>query len=171
MNLETTSAQSDGSQELAALAGKYLTFSLANEDFGLEIIRVREIIGLQEITPVPRTPDFVLGVINLRGKVIPVIDLRCRFDMPVKEADERTCIIVVEVLPETEAVLMGIVVDSVDEVSEIKSDELEATPNFGVALDTSFIMGLAKCQNSRVKTLLDIDRVLTQSEVAALGSM
>jgi purine-binding chemotaxis protein CheW len=151
------------------IAGKYLTFSLAAEDFGLEILRVREIIGLQEITPVPRTPEFVKGVINLRGKVIPVVDLRLKFEMDYKEPDERTCIIVTEVLVDDDAMLMGIVVDRVNEVIDVKADEVEPTPSFGVSLDTSFILGLAKTAN-HVKTLLDVDRVLTQREISGLAS-
>ncbi len=152
------------------MAGKYLTFSLAEEDYGLEILRVREIIGWQEITPVPRTPDFVQGVINLRGKVIPVIDLRLKFDMPYKEPNERTCIIVAEVILVDDGVLMGVVVDRVNEVIDIKGEEVEPTPSFGVSLDTSFILGLAKT-GDHVKTLLDIDKVLTESEMSGLAAM
>ncbi len=151
------------------IAGKYLTFDLADEEYGLEILRVREIIGMMEITPVPRTPDFVLGVINLRGKVIPVADLRLKFGLPYKEPDDRTCVIVVEVQSEGETVQMGIVVDRVNEVVDVKASEVEPTPSFGVALDTAFILGMAKVGN-KVKILLDIDKVLTASEVAAMAS-
>ncbi len=151
------------------ISGKYLTFDLAEEEYGLEILRVREIIGMMDITPVPRTPDFVLGVINLRGKVIPVIDLRLKFGLPYKDPDERTCVIVVEVQNDGQTVQMGIVVDRVNEVVDVKGAEVEPTPSFGVALDTAFILGMAKV-GSKVKILLDIDRVLTTSEVAALSS-
>ena len=151
------------------IAGKYLTFDLADEEYGLEILRVREIIGMMEITPVPRTPDFVLGVINLRGKVIPVADLRLKFGLPYKEPDDRTCVIVVEVQSEGETVQMGIVVDRVNEVVDVKASEVEPTPSFGVALDTAFILGMAKVGN-KVKILLDIDKVLTASEMAAMAS-
>ncbi|MCA1905520.1 MAG: chemotaxis protein CheW [Desulfarculus sp.] len=151
------------------VAGKFLTFDLAEEEYGLEILRVREIIGMMAITPVPRTPDFVRGVINLRGKVIPVIDLRLKFGLPYKEPDERTCVIVVEVMSDGRTVQMGIVVDRVNEVVDVKPGEVEPTPSFGVALDTAFILGMAKVQG-KVKILLDIDRVLTTSEVAALSS-
>ncbi len=151
------------------IAGKYLTFDLAEEEYGLEILRVREIIGMMEITPVPRTPDFVLGVINLRGKVIPVADLRLKFGLPYKEPDDRTCVIVVEVQSEGETVQMGIVVDRVNEVVDVKASEVEPTPSFGVALDTAFILGMAKV-GDKVKILLDIDKVLTASEVAAMAS-
>ena len=160
----------DAARALAErIAGKYLTFDLADEEYGLEILRVREIIGMMEITPVPRTPDFVLGVINLRGKVIPVADLRLKFGLPFKEPDDRTCVIVVEVQSEGETVQMGIVVDRVNEVVDVKASEVEPTPSFGVALDTAFILGMAKV-GDKVKILLDIDKVLTASEVAAMAS-
>ncbi len=155
--------------QLEDIAGKYLTFDLADEEYGLEILRVREIIGMMDITPVPRTPDFVLGVINLRGKVIPVVDLRLKFGLPYKEPDERTCVIVVEVANQDMTVQMGIVVDRVNEVVDVKSEDVEPTPSFGVSLDTSFIHGMAKV-GEKVKILLDIDKVLTSSEVDALAS-
>lgn len=161
-------AHGEASSTLAdRIAGKYLTFDLAEEEYGLEILRVREIIGMMGITPVPRTPDFVLGVINLRGKVIPVIDLRLKFGLPYKDPDDRTCVIVVEVMSDGQTVQMGIVVDRVNEVVDVKGADVEPTPNFGVSLDTAFILGMAKVGN-KVKILLDIDRVLTSSEVAAL---
>ena len=155
--------------QIENIAGKYLTFDLADEEYGLEILRVREIIGMMDITPVPRTPDFVLGVINLRGKVIPVVDLRLKFGLPYKEPDERTCVIVVEVANRDITVQMGIVVDRVNEVVDVKAEDVEPTPSFGVSLDTSFIHGMAKV-GDKVKILLDIDKVLTSSEVSALAS-
>ncbi|MBI4800865.1 MAG: purine-binding chemotaxis protein CheW [Desulfarculus sp.] len=158
-----------GSSLAERISSKYLTFDLAEEEYGLEILRVREIIGMMEITPVPRTPDYVLGVINLRGKVIPVIDLRLKFGLPYKDPDDRTCVIVVEVMSEGSTVQMGIVVDRVNEVVDVKGSEVEPTPNFGVSLDTTFILGMAKV-GTKVKILLDIDRVLTSSEVAALSA-
>jgi len=151
------------------IAGKYLTFDLADEEYGVEILRVREIIGMMEITPVPKTPDFVLGVINLRGKVIPVVDLRLKFGLPYKEPDDRTCVIVVEVANEGTTLQMGIVVDRVNEVADVKAADVEPTPSFGVSLDTAFILGMAKV-GDKVKILLDIDKVLTASEVAAMAS-
>lgn len=146
-------------------AGKYLTFSLAGEEYGLEILRVREIIGLMEITAVPRTPGFVKGVINLRGKVIPVIDLRLKFGMEEGERTDETCIIVVDV----GAVEMGIVVDKVSEVLSIAEEEIEDTPSFGVDVDTEFILGIGKAAD-RVTILLDIAKVLTASEIAGLAT-
>jgi purine-binding chemotaxis protein CheW len=139
--------------------GKYLTFSLAGEEYGIGILKVKEIIGMMTITPVPQAPDFVKGVINLRGKVIPVLDLRLRFSMEAGEYTERTCIIVVEAAVANGSVHMGIVVDAVSEVLNIRQDDTEDTPAFGVKLNTDFILGMAKLGGG-VKILLDIDRVL-----------
>jgi purine-binding chemotaxis protein CheW len=149
--------------------GKYLTFSLGKEQFGIGILKVREIIGLMEITPVPKTPEYIKGVINLRGKVIPVLDLRLRFGMAAVEQTERTCIIVVEMASsEGDLLLVGIVVDSVSEVMNIRSEDIENTPAFGVGVDTDYILGMAKSEKD-VKILLDIDRVLSHEEIAMLG--
>ena len=143
----------------AAREGKYLTFSLAGEEYGIGILKVREIIGMMSVTPVPQTPEFVKGVINLRGKVIPVIDLRLRFCLEATAYTERTCIIVVEIQGETGALPMGIVVDAVSEVLNIRGADIENTPTFGVKLNTDFILGMAKTDGG-VKILLDIDKVL-----------
>jgi len=141
------------------LEGKYLTFVLADESYGLEILKVREIIGMMAITAVPRTPPFVKGVINLRGKVIPVIDLRLKFGISEVAHTEETCVIVVDV----GSVEMGIIVDKVSEVLNIAAGEIEDTPSFGVSVDTDFILGLGKA-NGRVTILLDITRVMAGSE-------
>ena len=138
---------------------KFLTFSLAGEEYGIGILKVKEIIGMMSITPVPQTPEFVKGVINLRGKVIPVIDLRLRFTMESTTYTERTCIIVVEINGDAASVPMGIVVDAVSEVLNIRAADIEDTPTFGVKLNTDFILGMAK-MNGGVKILLDIDKVL-----------
>ena len=167
LNQETATGLNTG---LEAISGKYLTFNLADEEYGLEILRIREIIGMMAITPVPRTPDFVLGVINLRGKVIPVVDLRSKFSLPFREPDERTCIIVLEAHQNGEALLMGIVVDQVNEVTDVKSEHVEPTPSFGVSLDTGFIKGMAKISDN-VGILLDIDRVLTDAELSSLDGI
>ena len=143
----------------AARDGKYLTFSLAGEEYGIGILKVREIIGMMSITPVPQTPEFVKGVINLRGKVIPVIDLRLRFGLEATVYKERTCIIVVEIDGDSGSLPMGIVVDAVSEVLNIRGADIENTPTFGVKLNTDFILGMAKTGGG-VKILLDIDRVL-----------
>lgn len=144
--------------------GKYLTFNLAGEEYGIGILKIKEIIGMMPITTVPRTPEFVKGVINLRGKVIPVIDLRMRFAMEEIDYTDRTCIIVVEIGQQAETVEIGIVVDAVSEVLSIKSDDIADTPTFGSKLDTDYILGMAKIQGG-VKILLDIDTVLNDREV------
>ncbi len=147
--------------------GKYLTFFLAEEEYGIGILKIKEIIGMMPITTVPRTPEFVKGVINLRGKVIPVIDLRLRFAMEEINYSERTCIIVVEIGEQVGTVQIGIVVDAVSEVLNIKSDEIADTPTFGSKLDTDYILGMAKMEGG-VKILLDIDTVLNDQEVTLL---
>ncbi len=148
-------------------AGKYLTFSLEDEEYGIGILKVKEIIGMMPITSVPRTPEFVKGVINLRGKVIPVIDLRLKFSMESIEYSERTCIIVVEINSDSETVLIGIVVDAVSEVLNIKADDIEEAPTFGTKLDTGYIQGMAKMEGG-VKILLNIDKVLSGQEISDL---
>jgi purine-binding chemotaxis protein CheW len=147
--------------------GKYLTFTLASEEYGIGILKVKEIIGMIAITTIPQTPSHVKGVINLRGKVIPVIDLRLKFGLPSMEYTERTCIIVIEVSQEVGYILIGILVDSVSEVLNIKGADIEDTPNFGARLNTDFILGMAKSGGS-IKILLDIDKVMNAAEVAAL---
>ena len=154
-------------QAMADREGKYLTFTLANEEYGIGILKIKEIIGMMPVTPVPQTPEFVKGVINLRGKVIPVIDLRLRFAMEAIDYTERTCIIVVEIAGQAGTVLIGIVVDAVSEVLNVKVEEIEETPTFGAKFDTDYILGMAKIEG-KVKILLDIDRVLTDSEIALL---
>ncbi len=152
---------------MAEKEGKYLTFSLANEEFGIGILKIREIIGMMSITTVPQTPEFVKGVVNLRGKVIPVIDLRLRFGMETVEYNERTCIIVVEIGAAKGSVTIGVVVDSVSEVLNIVAEDIEDTPSFGTSLNTNYILGMAKAEGA-VKILLDIDKILTNEETAAL---
>ena len=152
---------------MAEREGKYLTFSLAEEEYGIGILKIKEIIGMMPITTVPQTPEFVKGVINLRGKVIPVIDLRLRFGIGEIDYTERTCIIVVEIDGQAGTVLIGIVVDSVSEVLNVKGEEIEDTPTFGTKLDTEYILGMAKMEGG-VKILLDIDRVLNTEEVGML---
>jgi purine-binding chemotaxis protein CheW len=144
--------------------GKYLTFTLADEEYGIGILKIKEIIGMMKVTTVPQTPEFVKGVINLRGKVIPVIDLKLRFGMEPTDYTERTCIIVVEIDGTSGTVQIGIVVDSVSEVLNIKADEIEDTPTFGTRLNTNYILGMAKMEGG-VKILLDINRVLKAEEV------
>ncbi|HDY68154.1 MAG: chemotaxis protein CheW [Candidatus Scalindua sediminis] len=147
-------------KDISSHEGKFLTFVLGNEEYGIEILKVREIIGIMEITPVPQTPDYMKGVINLRGKVIPIIDLRLKYSMPEVEHTKETCIIVAEV----GTAQVGIIVDSVSEVTDIKGEDIEQAPNFGQEIDTNFIMGLGKTKK-KIIILLDIEGVLTTEEL------
>lgn len=156
--LATLAPEATTTQSTAALAGKYLTFALAGEEYGLPVLKVREIIKILDITAVPQAPHHVKGVINLRGKVIPVVDLRLKFGFPAQQYDERTCIIVVEVALQTSKVMMGVVVDAVSEVLTIAVGEIEATPDFGEQVNTEFMKGVAKIKG-KVKFLLDLDRI------------
>lgn len=156
---ETVSRNQTEAKTVPAREGKYLTFALTNEEFGLEIVKVREIIGYIDVTGVPQMPAHVKGVVNLRGQVIPVVDLRARFGMEAVEVTDQTCIIVVETSRDERTYSTGVVVDRVLEVLDISSEDIEACPPFGASVNTEFILGMAKIQNS-VKILLDIDRVL-----------
>lgn len=142
-------------------SGKFLTFTLADECYGVEVLKIREIIRMQKITPVPQMPQHVKGVINLRGKVIPVVDLRIKFNLPAAEATERTCIIVVDV-DGGQGVnqLLGLVVDAVEEVLNVSENEVEPSPDFGTRLSTDCCLGIARIKDS-VKTLLDIEKVVS----------
>jgi purine-binding chemotaxis protein CheW len=151
-------------------AGKYLTFQLANEEFGIRVLKVREIMGVQEITAVPQTPNHVKGVINLRGKVIPVIDLRLKFGLPAAEYTQRTCIIVTQVAGENSTLLMGIVVDGVSEVLTLTGQEIEDTPDFGEDIGGEYLLGMAKVKG-KVKILLDIDRILSAHDLQKLNAI
>ncbi|MFH1060614.1 MAG: chemotaxis protein CheW [Pseudomonadota bacterium] len=163
-----TDAAPAGAGDGQGVQGKFLTFLLDREQYGIAILKVREIIGLVPITPIPRTPGYVKGVANLRGKVIPVLDLRLKFGLAAAAYDERTCIIVVDAAGAAGASLLGLVVDGVNEVAHIRGEEVEPAPSFGLAVDTSFILGLAKGAGE-VKILLDIDQVLQRDEFAGLA--
>jgi purine-binding chemotaxis protein CheW len=156
--------ETESKKVLIEKEGKYLTFALANEEYGLEILKVREIIGYMNITAVPQTPDYVNGVINLRGQVIPVIDLRAKFDMDTAEVTEETCIIVVEIDQGQRKFSTGIVVDRVQEVLDIAGENIEEAPQFGSTVNTSFILGMGKVEES-VKILLDINKVLAGDDL------
>jgi len=150
--------------------GKYLTFSLDNEEYGIGILKIKEIIGMMPITPVPQTPEHVKGVINLRGKVIPVVDLRLKFGMDAMDYTDRTSIIVVEIASSPATIQIGIVVDSVSEVLTIKGDEIEDTPTFDSTFNSDYILGMAKMDGG-VRILLDIDQVLSTQELSALDGI
>ena len=149
--------------------GKYLTFALGKEEYGLEILKVREIIGLMDITAVPRTPSYVKGVINLRGQVITVVDLRSKFSMPSVEKTDQTCIIVVEISHDGRKLNTGIIVDRVSEVLDINCEKIEEPPALGNDESSDFILGMGKIGES-VKILLDIGKVLSATDVAHLSA-
>jgi len=165
---ESMGAMDQAVKAITIQTGKYLTFFLENEEYGIGILKIKEIIGMMPITSVPRTPEFVKGVINLRGKVIPVMDLRLKFSIDAIPYSDRTCIIVVEFESQDSTVLIGIVVDAVSEVLNIRKDEIEETPDFGAGLKADYILGMAKMEGG-VKILLDIDHVLSNEEVLTLG--
>jgi purine-binding chemotaxis protein CheW len=148
-----------------AKAGKYLTFHLDGEVYGLEILKVQEIIGMMTVTHVPRMPQFVRGVINLRGQVIPVIDLRLKFDMESKQDTEKTCVIVVQVGGNGQHVTMGIIVDEVAEVMDMTEEQIDTAPEFGIDANIDFILGIGKVGKT-VVMLLDVDKVLSNGEMA-----
>jgi len=141
------------------LVGKYLTFALGNEEYSVPVLKVREIIKIMDITAVPQVPEYVKGVVNLRGKVIPVVDLRLKFGFPAQDYTERTCIIVVEVALANGSRMMSIIVDHVLEVLNVTAEQIEQTPEFGDEIQTDYMKGIAKVQG-QVKILLDLDRVL-----------
>jgi purine-binding chemotaxis protein CheW len=152
-----------------ARAGKYLSFVLGREEYGLEILKVQEIIGIMDVTRVPRTPTFVRGVVNLRGRVIPVVDLRGKFNMSPAEDTEKTCIIVVQVTHNDLTVTMGVIVDEVSEVLSFQQEQIEPAPSFGGGMDESeYITGMGKL-GKKVVILLDVDRVLKGDELEAMA--
>lgn len=150
-----------------AQTSKHLTFKLGEEEYGLDILKVQEIIGIMPITRVPRTPAYVRGVINLRGRVIPVVDLRVKFGVSKPEDTERTCIVVVQVAGTSVATTMGVVVDEVSEVVDIPESAVDETPRFGADVETDFVLGIGKLAD-KVVMLLDIDRVLTSTDVEVI---
>jgi len=151
-------------------AGKYLTFMVGKEEFGVAVLKVREIMGMQEVTALPLTPPYLKGVINLRGKVTPVIDLRLKFGLPGIDTTERTCIVVVQVQGESAPIVIGIVVDEVSEVLTMTSGDIEDTPDFGADVATDYILGIARMKG-KVKILLDIDQVLSRHEIRGIEAV
>jgi len=151
-------------------AGKHLTFKLAEEEYGLEILKVQEIIGMMSVTRVPKMPEFIRGVVNLRGKVIPVLDLRLKFSMESREDTERTCIIVVQLTSSGQDMTMGIIVDEVSEVLDIAADQIEPPPSFGAAIDTDCLLGIGKIEK-KVVLMLDIEKVIAGQEVVIEGKI
>ena len=158
----STPTAAPASRIAASLAGKYLTFVLGDESYGIAVLKIREIIRLPDITAVPQMPAHIRGVINLRGKIIPVVDLRARFGLPHADATDRTCVIVMQVTTASGATVpMGLVVDDVEEVINLAADDIQETPDFGSQVETDYLLGMAKIKGV-VKTLLDFDRVVTE---------
>ena len=157
----------DSMLDTSTYEGKYLTFNLMDEYYGINVDRILQIIAIPDITKIPKTPPFVKGVINLRGKIIPVIDLRLRFKLPEQEYNDRTSIVIIKIKTEKSEIFIGIIVDKVLEVLDIHANEIEKTPTFGVELDTQFILAMAKVKN-KVVTLLDISKILTDLELTQL---
>ena len=153
----------------AAETGQYLTFVLAEEEFALEIAKVREVLDYPHITRVPRMPDYLCGVINLRGNVVPVVDMRLKFGMPRSEKTVDTCVVIVEADLEGELVVMGALADSVQEVLDMAEGDIEPPPTMGTRLNTDFIRGMGK-QGERFIIILDIDKVLSKDEMAAVAA-
>ena len=155
---------------LREIAGKYLTFKLGNETYGIEILKIQEIIGMMKVTHFPKAPSFVRGVINLRGKVIPVIELREKFMMDRKEDDDKTCIVVVRLEQKDTEITQGIIVDEVSEVMDIEESQVELSPSFGNDVNLEFIKGVGKIQE-KVVILLDVNKILNDSETEFLLGM
>ena len=147
--------------------GKYLTFNLMDEFYGVNVEHILQIIAIPDITKIPKTPNFVKGVINLRGKIIPVIDLRLKFKLPEQAYNDRTSIVIIKIKSEQSEIFIGIIIDKVLEVLDIHAEDIENTPTFGVKLDTEFILGMAKVKN-KVVTLLNIDKILTETELTQI---
>jgi purine-binding chemotaxis protein CheW len=169
--METKNASSGDGQaavhDMASLAGKYMTFKLAGEDYGLEILKVRELIGLLEITRVPGAPEHVRGVVNLRGKVIPVVDLRAKLHMTGGGVADRPVIIVVQLQSSNGPLTTGVLVDQVLDVRNIQASQIEPPPTFGDDDEaTQYILGVGKT-DKRVVLLIDIDRILSAADLAA----
>lgn len=161
-----TTAVATVNTQLNDLAGKYLSFRLASEEFCIQVLKVREIINLIEITTVPQVPEYVKGVINLRGRIIPILDLRLKLGVPAADYDSRTCIIVVQVEMDGQALTVGVVVDGVAEVLLLQASDIQETPALGRDASASGLLGLAKVKG-KVKMLLDIDSVVSRADAAS----
>lgn len=151
-------------------AGKYLTFNLGPEEYGIEILKVVEIIGLMKITAVPRTPDYVRGIINLRGTIHPVIDLRTKFNMESIDDTQETCIIVLEIEKNGQSEQIGVVVDNVKEVQDIADQEIEDSPSLGHDVDTKFIKGMANVKD-KVVILLNVEKIFSESDLKEVAQV
>ncbi len=167
---EDKATEQNNKRSLGHLAGKYLTLAVSEEKYGLEILKVQEIIGMMHITRVPRTNDYMKGVINLRGKIIPVIDLRLKFGLPSIPPDERTCIIVVDANLKGKQVAVGVVVDTVLEVINFQGNQIEESPQYGNGLNTSFVLGMGRTSENQVIILIDIDKALGDTALGEISA-
>ncbi|EKD27572.1 MAG: hypothetical protein ACD_79C00670G0002 [uncultured bacterium] len=167
MSENTVSNEASKESFISNIAGKYLTFKLKDEYYGIQIIKVQEIIGIMPVTRVPKTPKFIRGVINLRGKVIPVIELRRKFGMESIRDNEATCIIVVQISDSSESFIIGLIVDEVSEVLEIPSDQIESSPDIGNSNRQNFIMGMGKVAN-KVIMLINVDGIVLSEEISKI---
>ncbi|MBN2012610.1 chemotaxis protein CheW [candidate division KSB1 bacterium] len=152
------------------LEGKYLTFSLGKQEFGIDILKIKEIIGMMPVRAIPQTPKYIRGLINLRGRVIPVIDIRLKFGMPIVEYNERSCIIILEIEHRASIIQIGIAVDAVSEISNIRAVDIDEPPKFGDGRSTEYILAMAKA-NNKVKILLDIDKVMTEADTHIMAQV
>ena len=146
---------------------QYLTFKLGNEVFATDVAKVREVLDLTSVTEIPRTPEFMAGVINLRGSVVPVVDLRLCFGMSKTQSTRNTCIVVVEVLLDNESIVIGALADSVEEVIDLEPDQIQPAPRMGTQIRTDFIKGMGK-RDAQFIMILDIDRVFSAEDLAAV---
>ncbi len=171
MKTESISNKTDGVlNPISNLGGKYLTFKLFGETYGLDILKVQEIIGIMEITRLPRTPEYLRGIINLRGRVIPVLELRAKFELESVEDTKRTCIIVMRIQTRDKDLIMGILVDEVSEVLDIAHEDISETPEMGEGIRTEYLSGIGKV-NKSVIMLLNIERVLTNQEYSEIANI
>jgi len=150
------------------LAGRYLSFYLSKEEYCVDILKVQQIIQMDELTNVPLTPEYLCGVINLRGKIVPVLDLRIKFGMEVQENTEKTCIVILQVMVNNSPMIAGIVIDEVREVSQINADMISEVPEFGEGIDVTFLTGLAKIVDS-VRMIIDIDKIFSMMKLTIIG--
>lgn len=164
----STGETSQVSQTSVCLPGKYLTFALSNERYGFSVRNIQEIIGISNITRVPTSPRYLKGVINLRGKIIPLIDLRVKFDLVEVPYTEETCIVVVHFHRDQHLVTVGIIVDTVLEVIDFGESDIERAPNYGGQIDASCILGMARREHAELNVLLNLDRVLSGIEMTSM---
>lgn len=160
----------DNLQKRVDVKDKFLSFMLNDEEYCIEILKVKEILAMMDITKVPQTPDYLRGVINLRGSIVPITDLRRKFDFPITEFTERTCIIVVEIMANDQITMLGITVDAINEVTAIPTENISKVPYINAKVKTDYIMGIVETENS-VKIVLDINKVLSEDDLVVVSQV